>query len=75
MIPCVFFWFPHNLDRKYIENLTTRRPQGANDVVIHDIDDPRNGLFLNMNSRSALGKEFAILRVRMFSSSDIQSEG
>ncbi|TFY54557.1 hypothetical protein EVG20_g9656 [Dentipellis fragilis] len=57
---------PHCKGDEYIESLTRHRPQGANHVVIEEIDDKRNGLFLNKTSHAALGKNWAISRTPNF---------
>ena len=53
------------LVQKYIEALTKGRSRdGDGDGVIYDIDDIRNGLFVNVLAHRHLGRNVAILKVR-----------
>ena len=57
---------PHR--RQYIETFSIHRrrePSGEDDLV-RNIDDVRNGLFVNASLHRVLGSYFAILKVRLF---------
>ncbi|TFY66813.1 hypothetical protein EVG20_g4279 [Dentipellis fragilis] len=49
----------------YIEDIIRHRQQGTEDVI-EEIDDERNGLFLNKCLHAVLGKGFAILKTPNF---------
>jgi len=64
----------HSKGDSYIDKITSRRQSNPNDII-KDIDDVRNGLFLNSFSHRKLGKGFAILVTPNFAleSNDIQA--
>ncbi len=51
----------------YIERFTTHRHRDSSgDDIVQDIDDVRNGLFLNAGLHRVLGNDFALLKVCLF---------